>query len=622
MAHVRIAAIYQIFLKILCRTPRWTRALDRQQTPFLRSKQRTRPFGAASQEARSMANRSRRVAPVGLALVLTLVMAGCNANSQSPEPAKEKAKAAAALESVPQGQTLHYLSRRANESFETANAQMVPTSRLRWVHRGLTSWQTFPDKDTILVPDLATDTGTTADGGKTWTFTLKEGLKFSDGSPITAQDVKYGIERSFAPMFQGGLGYHKTLLVGGTDYDGPYDGKKLDSIEVVDDHKIVFHLKRPFGNWPWIVSMPAFAPVPAAADTKPETYGEHPVASGPYQVTSFRKGSQAVLERNPNWKADTDQARFAGPDKIVLDMGLNNDTIVQRLIDDKGEDKAAISNALISPSQFQRIESDPSISNRMANSPSGYFRYLAMNVKRPGLSDVRVRRAINYAVNKAELQSVYGGPKFGGQITSTIMTPGIPGHTEYDLYDGGDTGNVDKAKELLAEAGVSELKLTLTYPTDVSAIEEKEAQSIKNSLARIGVKVELKGLDGDTWSELVSSDDGDYDMTTNGWGADFPSGMSTIQPLFASSEIGNGGGNASKYSNPKVDAAIDAAIAEPDLGKAATMWAAIDKQIMEDAPVVPILVQRTQALAGSKIMNYFIPAYPPFANELVVGVGR
>ncbi|MCY1373484.1 hypothetical protein D9M69_607590 [compost metagenome] len=96
--------------------------------------------------------------------------------------------------------------------------------------------------------------------------------------------------------------------------------------------------------------------------------------------------------------------------------------------------------------------------------------------------------------------------------------------------------------------------------------------------------------------------------------------MSTIQPLFASSEIGNGGGNASQYSNPDVDAAIDAAISEPDLDKAAEMWAAIDKQIMADAPIVPFLVQRTQALAGSNILNYFMPAYPPFANELVVGV--
>ena len=554
----------------------------------------------------------------GLALVVALVVSGCNANAQPTETSTQGT--VTAMESVPTGGTLHYLSRRANESWETANAQMVPTSRLRWVHRGLTSWQTFPDKDTVLTPDLATDTGTTDDGGKTWTFTLKKGLLFSDGSPITAADVKYGVERSFAPMFQGGLGYHKTLLVGGTDYEGPYDGKTLDSIEVVDDQTIVFHLTRPFGNWPWIVSMPAFAPVPASADTTPATYGENPVASGPYMVTEYVKGTRAVLERNPYWDPDTDDVRFAGPDKIIVDIGLNNDTIVQRLIDDKGDDKNAISNALISPSQFQRIESDPSISSRLANGPSGYFRYLALNMKSPKLSDIRVRQAINYAMNKSELQSVYGGAKFGGELSSTIMTPGMPGYEDYDLYDGGATGDVDKAKDLLADAGVSDLTLSLTYPADAGAIEEKEALSIKNSLAKAGITVELNGLDSDTWYELISSGGTGYDLTTNGWGADFPSGMSTIQPLFASSEIGNGGGNASNYSNPEVDAAMDAAISEPDLDKAGEMWAAIDKQIMKDAPIVPILVQRTQALAGSGIVNYFIPAYPPFANELVVGI--
>ncbi|RZU66472.1 peptide/nickel transport system substrate-binding protein [Microterricola gilva] len=565
-----------------------------------------------------MANRSRKLLFGGVALAAVLVMSGCNANSQ---PSGEATSGSAtALDSVPSGGTLHYLSRRANESFETASAQMVPTSRLRWVHRGLTSWQTFPDKDTVLVPDLATDTGKTDDGGMTWTFTLQDDLTFSDGTPITAQDVKYGVERSFAPMFQGGLGYHKTLLEGGTEYDGPYDGQELDSIEVVDDQTLVFHLNRPFGNWPWIVSMPAFAPVPAAADTNPETYSEHPVASGPYQITSFTKGAQAVFERNPYWKAESDQARFAGPDKIILDMGLNNDTIVQRLIDDKGDDKNAISNALLSPAQFQRIESDPSVESRLANSDSGYFRYIAMNVTRPALADLKVRQAINYAINKSELQSVYGGPKFGGTITSNIMTPGIPGYTPFDLYDGGPTGDVEKAKALLKEAGAENLTLNLAYAADISDIEEKEAKSIKNALAKVGITIELNGLDSDSWFELVSTAGGDYDLTTSGWGADFPSGMSTIQPLFASSEIGNGGGNASQYSNPEVDAAIDAAISEPDLDKAAEMWAAIDKQIMEDAPIVPILVQRTQGLAGSNIVNYFIPSYPPFANELVVGV--
>lgn len=550
-----------------------------------------------------------------------VALAGCNANTtDATEVAPQNNHTA--MDSVPEGGTLHYLSRRANESFETASAQMVATSRIHWVHRGLTSWKTFPDQDTELVPDLATDTGTTSDGGQTWTYVIQDGLKYSDGTVITAQDLKYGIERSFAPMFQGGLGYHKTLLVGGDSYEGPYDGQSLDSIEVVDDHTIVFHLTRPFGNWPWIVSMPAFSPVPQSADTNPAKYAENPVASGPYRIESFAKGSQAVLVRNDYWDPKTDRARFGGPDKIIIDMGLNNDTIVQRLVDDKGDDKDAISNALISPSQFQRISSDPSIASRLANSPSGYLRYIALNSTRPALQDLRVRQAINYAINKSELQSVYGGPKFGGELTSTIMTPGLPGYTPFNLYDGGPSGDVKKATQLLADAGVSELTLSLAYPADVSAIEEKEAKSIKNSLAKVGITVELNALDSDSWFELVSTVGGDYDMTTSGWGADFPSGMSNIQPLFATSAIGNGGGNASQYSNPEVDAAMERAISEPELDKANKMWADIDKQIMQDAPIVPILVQRTQALAGSNILNHFIPAYPPFVNEMVVGVAH
>ena len=95
------------------------------------------------------------------------------------------------------------------------------------------------------------------DSGKTWTYTLKDGLKFADGSAITTKDIKYGIERSFAPELSGGLGYHKSLLVGGDTYKGPYAGKELASIETPDDHTIVFHLKSSFGDWPWIVSMPA-----------------------------------------------------------------------------------------------------------------------------------------------------------------------------------------------------------------------------------------------------------------------------------------------------------------------------------------------------------------------------
>ena len=588
-----------------------------------------------------MASRYTRLSAWTAALVV--LVAGCGANSKNSGSTSEATTAPATrtentappagsgqsgssagsapadgprAPEVKSGGTLYYLSRRADARFETASAQMVATSSIHWLHRGLTSWVTYPDRDADIVPDLTTDLGTTTDGGKTWTYHLKQGLKYSDGTEIVAEDVKYGIERSFAPIFQGGLGYHKTLLVGGADYTGPYDGKSLDSIEVKDKYTIVFHLTGPFGNWPWIVSMPAFSPVPRRADTDPETYATHPVASGPYMVAEFKQGSSVTLVRNPYWDKASDPARNAGPDKIVMSLGLNNDTIVQRLIADSGNDKYAISNATISLSQLQRIQADPSISSRMAVSPSGYLYYMALNTKR--LTDVKVRQAIQYAVNKQEIQSIYGGAKYGGAISNSLITKGIPGYSDFNLYDGGPTGNPDKAKELLAAAGVSGLKLTLVYPTDIGDEEAKQAQSLKQSLARAGITVETKGMDSDSLNEVL--DAGDYDLTINGWGADFPSGMSNLQPLFASSEIGNGGGNYSKYANPEVDKAMEAAIAEPDLDKAATMWTQIDRQIMQDAPMVPIITLFAGGLHGSGVSNYFIPGFPPFANEMVVGV--
>ena len=125
-------------------------------------------------------------------------------------------------------------------------------------------------------------------------------------------------ERSFAPNLTGGLSYHKSLLVGGSDYQGPFEGKTLDSIETPDDKTIVFKLDAPYGDWPWLASMPAFAPVPEGEGKDTGAYDAKPVSSGPYQIESNTQGSQVTLVRNKEWSAKTDSIRTAGPSKIVF----------------------------------------------------------------------------------------------------------------------------------------------------------------------------------------------------------------------------------------------------------------------------------------------------------------
>jgi peptide/nickel transport system substrate-binding protein len=554
----------------------------------------------------------RTTRAVAAAAVVALAVTACNANNTSGSTAGSTAAAE-------QGGTLHLLSTSKEISLDPAKSQNLGTSTIHLVLRGLTSWKTSTDKAPEIVPDLATDTGKVSDGGKTWTYTLKPGLKYADGSPIVAADIKYGVERSFAPELSGGLGYHKALLVGGDKYTGPYKGQELASIETPNDSTIVFKLSKSFGDWPWIVSMPAFSPVPKKADTDPAHYGEKPVASGPYQVKSYAPGSKLELERNPNWDKASDPARTGLPDSIVFDMGLQADVVNQRLIADSGDDKFAATTGTSVPAALTpRVTSDPAVKARLATSPSGALEYLAMNTRRPGLANPAVRKAIQYAVDKQAVQVAEGGPEYGGEIATTLITPGMDGYSKFDLYPAPPAGDPEKAKSMLAAAGVKNLSLVLAADADNTL----PAEAIQQGLKRAGITVTIKPYDSDQLTEVTTGPKGDYDLNVGTWLPDFPSAIGNIQPLFASSEIGNGGYNQSRYSNPKVDAAIAAATGEPDRAKAAAQWGALDKQILADSPVVPLIYARNAFLHGSKVQNFYLPPYPPYPNTLIVGLSK
>jgi peptide/nickel transport system substrate-binding protein len=550
---------------------------------------------------------------VAVAAALALAAAACNANNQSTAGDGSTAAAEA-------GGTFHVLSTSKEISLDPAKSQNLGTSTIHLVLRGLTSWKTSPDKAAELVPDLATDTGQVSDGGKTWTYKLKPGLKYADGSPIVAADIKYGVERSFAPELSGGLGYHKSLLIGGDKYTGPYKGAQLASIETPDDTTIVFKLNKPFGDWPWVVSMPAFSPVPKKSDTDPAHYGEDPVASGPYQVKSYTPGSKLELERNPNWDKSTDEARTGLPDSIVIDMGLQADVVNQRLIADAGDDKFAAATGVSVPAALiPTVSGNPAVKSRVATSPSGALQYLAMNTKRGPLANPEVRKAIQYAVDKQAVQVAEGGPEYGGEIATTLITPGIDGYQKYDLYQAPPQGDPEKAKSMLAAAGVSNLNLVLAAD---NATGLGVAQAIQQGLKRAGITVTIRPLDTEPLTDLITGNKPDFDLTVSSWLPDYPSALGNLQPLFASSEAGNGGYNISRYSNPAVDAAINAATAESDQTKAAAAWGAIDKQVMADSPVVPLIYARNAFLHGSKVQNFYLPPYPPYPNVLIVGLSK
>ena len=540
---------------------------------------------------------------IALAAAATLALTACSGGGGSAEKTGGT------------GGTLTILTSATQIDLDPAKSQNLAITTLGLIERRLTTWDIEKGKDPKVVPDLATDTGKVSDDGKTWTYTLKDGLKFADGTPITSEDVKYGVERSFAPELSGGLGYHKSLLVGGEDYQGPYTDGDLASIETPDDKTIVFHLNASYGDWPWIVSMPAFAPVPKDKDD-PKTYGQDPVATGPYKVSSNKQGTALELVRNTNWDKSTDPVRTAGPDKIIFKESQDVSTSTQSLITDAGSAKSSFLATYLGAAELALVNKNPSAKERLATSDAGPITYLAMNTQRGALKDLKVRQAIEYAVDPKAFIIAQGGSQAAIRAT-TLITPGIPGRQEYDLYPSGDDGDVAKAKQLLAEAGHSDdLNLVLWTANDAS--NQAQAQALEQGIERAGIKVTIKPLDINTMYTDATGDNPDYDLILGGWQPDFPSANGNIQPLFDSSQIGGGGYNLARYSNSEVDGLIDQATAATDPAQAQSLWAQADKRIMQDAPVVPLTYSKQSFLAGSDVENFFIASFPAYPNYLTV----
>jgi peptide/nickel transport system substrate-binding protein len=557
----------------------------------------------------------RLVGVAGVATGAGTFLAACNANPT-------QGAGSGSGTTTKRGGTLYIVEDNSSNYFDPAKAQGLATTSNGLVHRRLTAWDLTPGQDAKVVPDLATDTGRSSDNGATWTFTLKDGLKFSDGSPITTADIKWGTERTFAPAFAEGLGYHKTLIAGASGYTGPFSGQGLDSIETPDDKTIVFHLVRPFGDWPWIASLISLAPVPKGKGTD-ASYQTAPITSGPYQVANYQAGVAVNLSRNPHWDSSTDTVRLALPDKIVIQLSQDDSVISQRLIADNGNDQFAFGASFVDPAQLAALQSKPAVKPRVVTSTAGAIEMLALNTTKGPLANPAVRKAFQYAVDKSAFQVAWAGSAaLAGPLATTLITPGIAGREVYDLYPTAPTGDPAKAKQLLAQAGYPNGLPGLKLLTSTNNNGADKAQALAQALARAGIQVNVQSMDDDTYQSTVTANSVDYDLTFYGWQPDFPSANGNIEALFASSEVGNGGYNLSRYSNAEVDSMIRDAQGTIDPSTAGKKWAAVDKRIMQDSPVVPLIYSRNSFLHGSKVDNFEVPDFPAYPNYLKIGIAQ
>lgn len=553
---------------------------------------------------------SRRAAAAAAVLVVAAGAAACG-----PEGSSKGGDGSSGAAGAPRkGGTLTVLNSAPQEDFDparlyTSGGGNVPSL----VFRTLTTRNREDGAaGSKVVPDLATDLGTPSKNATVWTYTLKDNLKYEDGSAITSADIKYGIERSFAAELSGGAPYLRDWLIGGAGYQGPYKDKKgLDSIETPDAKTIVFHLNKPEGEFPFLATQTQTTPVPKAKDTGTK-YEEHPLSSGPYKVVKNEgDGERLTLERNTHWSAATDEERKAYPDRIDVRSGLDSAVINQRLSASQGADSAAVTtDTNLGPAELAKVSGDKKLAARVGTGHFGYTNYIAFNPKVKPFDDPKVRQAISYAVDRSSVVNAAGGSSLAEPATTFLPDQASFGYTPYDAFPAGRTGNAAKAKELLKEAGYPKgLTVTLTHNNEKNFATSPEiATALQEALKKAGITVKLRGLESNAYSDTVYNVRTEPGFFLGGWGADWPSGGPFFAPIFDGRQIVKAGYNfnSAQLGDSAVNKEIDEINKLTDLSAAAKRWGALDKKVGEQALTVPLFHPVYKRLYGESVKNVVI----------------
>ncbi|MGW7431491.1 ABC transporter substrate-binding protein [Streptomyces sp. NPDC054861] len=502
------------------------------------------------------------------------------------------------------GGTLTVLSNQDFAHLDPARNWVMPTMDFgtRLLYRTLVTFKAAPGKaGSELVPDLATDLGTPSNGGRTWTFTLKEGVKYEDGSPVRAQDIKYNVERSFAPDLTGGPDYAAQYLARTDGYKGPLQGKHLDSVKTPDDRTLIFELKRPVAEFSATATLPTFAPVPPARE-KGTQYDARPFSSGPYKIDSYDRDKKLVLVRNTHWDATTDPVRKAYPDRFVVVMGLKGGQIDDRIIAGEGADASAVQYSDMRPESAPKVLPRPGVKARLLAESQGCTEMLHLNNSRAPFDDPRVREAMQYALDKEAVITAGGGPALN-EVATAYLPPALTGGKQADTLGIAPAGDPAKARELLKAAGKPTLKVSLA----VSTGDKGKAEAVQQGLARAGVQVVIDTIDPGAYYDVIGDLSTTPDMTLAGWCPDYPSGATWIPFVFDGRTIKDKGnqGNYSQFRDAATSKRIDEINAMTDAGQARQAWIDLDAALMRKSPSIPVLLERKPLLVGPNIAGAF-----------------
>jgi peptide/nickel transport system substrate-binding protein len=488
----------------------------------------------------------------------------------------------------------------------------------RVFQRTLTAWAPASSQDTLpaLAPDLATDTGKVADGGKTWSFTLRNNATWQDGKPVTCADVKYGVSRTFATtQITGGLTYAMDFLNvaansdGSSSYAGPYiktGQTAFDQAVTCSGQTITFKLSRAVPDFNQVVALPAFAPVRSDKDRWGQSATDI-FSDGPYMLKgTWQPGKGATFVRNPAWHAASDPIRKAYPDKLVYQEGVPVETVLARIMTTVGPDSYAVT-ADSAPQVLQNdILSNPAITARSSNPRGPFVDYLLPNFSRPMMANPWVRQALAMATNRAAYVTALGGPS-AAEATYAMINKSLPAYKAFNPLNVPLRGDVAKAHKLLQGSGLTlPVKITVAYRKGSPA--DNAMAALQQSWQAAGFSVTLVGIQTDYFTNIASvANSRNYDVMWAVGSAQWPSGSSVIPSLFdarVNLSATSSGQDYGRFSDPAINAKIDAAALIPDASLREKAWADLDQSLAANVAAIALTNSKSVFVHGSGVANY------------------
>jgi peptide/nickel transport system substrate-binding protein len=547
-----------------------------------------------------------------LAAIMALVLAACGGGSSSSSSSSSETTATTGGgEAEPaegegnEGGTL----KGAYTSFpDYMDPQISYTAEgwtaMRPVYVPLLTYKAAPEAEgSEIIPGLAKELPKVTNGGKTYTMFLRPGLKYSNGETIKAGDFKFAVERCFVTNSGGSPFY--TDIVGAEKFaktkKGGIPGIKVDE----KTGEIVINLEKPRGTFNNELALMFVAPVPQSTPMEDQS-ASPPPASGPYMITQSQPGRSWTYERNPYWAKDNGkqiEMPSGHVDKIEIEVNRNQSTQVNDIESGK-------LNWIFDPPPTDRYQEvkEQFEGTQFKEEPTISTYYFWMNQTQEPFNNLKVREAVNYAVDPAALERVYTGQIKG---TQQILPPGMPGYEKIELFP----HDVAKAKELVAESGIKDKEVTVW--TDSESPNNDAGTYYAGVLNEIGLKAELKILNPDNYFTVIgNTSTPNLDTGFADWFQDYPHPNDFMFLLNGENIQSTNNQNFGQTNVPALNEKVDQLATEQLGPQQEKEYAELDNSFMEEAAWAPYGT-RTLSLFVSENVNLETAIWnPTFETEL------